>query len=118
MDTKTKGHSRSAWPDLAGWILFAILAFFLPGIAQLSSGIPALRDHNGEAFFAILLSPLAGYIPAYLSPNRRVGAVLLILSIIALSASSMEMSTNVPSRCWLVHFYTDIAVILGAVFAA
>jgi len=109
---------RSIWLDIARWILFAIVGFFLPGIAQLFTGTPALHDNAWATLVALFFSPLAGLIPVYIAPEKRIGAFLLFASIIITFAwSSAASPSNVPSSCWLVYVFTDAAICIGAFLA-
>src|SRR5579859_3788924 len=88
------------------WLLFFITGFLMPGIAQLLTGIPALHYQNGTALIIGFLCVFAGWFPVYISPRRKIGAFLLIFSICVSSIWTMMVSSNVPSRCWVIYFYT------------
>ena len=109
--------------NIVRWILFLVVGFFLPGIAQLITGVISLHYPWGIAllitFFLGIFLGCAGAVPVRIAPNRKIGAWLFIVSIIAFTCWEMVTSSpNVQPVGWLIYIYTKAAIIMGAVIAA
>jgi hypothetical protein len=108
--------------NIVRWILFPVVGFFLPGIAQLITGVISLHYTWGIAllltFFLGIFLACAGALPVHIAPNRKIGAGLFIVSIIAFTCWELATSSpHVQPVGWLIYVYTKAAIVLGAVIA-
>jgi hypothetical protein len=109
--------------NIVRWVLFLVVGFFLPGIAQLITGVISLHYPWGIAllltFFLGIFLACAGALPVRIAPNRKIGAWLFIVSIIVFFVCDVVSSSpNVQPVEWLIYIYTKAAIIMGAVIAA
>jgi hypothetical protein len=105
------------------WFTFLPLAALLIIIAQtitdlIAQHLPWWISMSLVLFFGIFIA-LAGMLPVNVAPNGKVGAWIIVSLFVVIEIVgflAVAPHYNVPR--FLVHLYTDIAIIAGAFIAA